>query len=49
MSRAPELAPDEYDEIVKFIDSIGYDTSKIERVPQSWPPKKKEPLKRDQL
>ena len=49
MSRTPELASDEYDEIVQFIDSIGYDTSKIERVPQSWPQKKKEPLKRDEI
>lgn len=37
MSRKPELSKNEFDEMIQFIDSIGYDTSKINRVPQQWP------------
>jgi len=37
MARKPQLSKEEYEEIVQFIDSIGYDVSKMRRVPQSWP------------
>lgn len=37
MQRSPGLSGEEYDELVSFIDSIGYDTSKMKRVPHSWP------------
>jgi apolipoprotein D and lipocalin family protein len=37
MARKPELSTEKYNEIVQFIGSIGYDISKINRVPQSWP------------
>ena len=37
MAREPELTSEEYDEIVRFIASIGYDVSKMNRVPQRWP------------
>ena len=38
-SRSPELTDSEYDELVTFIAGIGYDTSKLKRVPQPWPEK----------
>ena len=37
MSRKPELTKEEFDEMVQFIGNLGYDTSKIKRVPQQWP------------
>lgn len=37
MARKPQLSPDEYEEIVRFIADIGYDTSKMQKVPQQWP------------
>jgi apolipoprotein D and lipocalin family protein len=37
MARTPTISDKEYEEIVQFIDSIGYDISKMNRVPQSWP------------
>ncbi|UCB56053.1 MAG: lipocalin family protein [Thiotrichales bacterium] len=37
MARDPQLSDDEYLEIVEFIGSIGYDTSKVNRVPHDWP------------
>mgnify|MGYP001828908464 CR=1 FL=1 len=37
MARNPELTDEEYEEIVEYIESIGYDISKLKRVPQQWP------------
>ncbi|WP_295403506.1 lipocalin family protein [uncultured Thiocystis sp.] len=37
MARQPEIAADKYDEIVDFIGKLGYDTDKVEKVPQRWP------------
>lgn len=37
MARNPGLTDDEYEEIVEHIGNIGYDISKLERVPQQWP------------
>jgi len=36
MARQPTLSNDEFDEIVQHIDSIGYDISKLQRVPHRW-------------
>jgi apolipoprotein D and lipocalin family protein len=37
MARTPTISDEDYEEIVHFIDSIGYDISKMNRVPHSWP------------
>ena len=36
MARTPTISDDDYDRLVSLVASIGYDTSKLERVPQSW-------------
>ena len=36
MARTPTIPDDKYREIVEFAGELGYDTSKIERVPQRW-------------
>ena len=36
MARTPEISDEDYDKLIEFVASIGYDVSKIERVPQSW-------------
>jgi len=36
MARTPTIPDAEYQEIVNFVGDLGYDTSKIERVPQRW-------------
>jgi apolipoprotein D and lipocalin family protein len=36
MARTPEISGEDYDRLIEFVASIGYDVSKIERVPQSW-------------
>ena len=36
MARTPTISNDDYDRLIRFVDSIGYDVSKIERVPQQW-------------
>ena len=37
MARTPELSKEKYAAIEAFIESIGYDTGKLKRVPQRWP------------
>lgn len=37
MARKPELTEKEYEEMRQFVASIGYDISKMSRVPQRWP------------
>lgn len=37
MARTPTISQKEYEEIVQFIESIGYDVSNMNRVPHSWP------------
>ena len=39
MARKPQLTDKEYEKIRQFVASIGYDISKMNRVPQSWPEK----------
>jgi apolipoprotein D and lipocalin family protein len=36
MAREPEVSAEDYDKLIEFVASIGYDVSKIERVPQRW-------------
>lgn len=36
MAREPHIPDRTYDELVGFIDSVGYDISKLRRVPQDW-------------
>lgn len=36
MARTPTISEQDYDELIDFVASLGYDISKIERVPQSW-------------
>jgi apolipoprotein D and lipocalin family protein len=38
MARQPGLAEDRYQAMVRFLAEAGYDVSKLERVPQRWPP-----------
>ncbi len=37
MARTPSIPEEDYRQLVEFSASIGYDTSKIQRVPQRWP------------
>jgi apolipoprotein D and lipocalin family protein len=37
MSRKPTMSEDEYARMTQFIASLGYDVSKLKRVPQKWP------------
>lgn len=36
MARTPTISDQDYDRLVEFVESIGYDTSSLQRVPQSW-------------
>ena len=36
MARTPTIPDADYRKLVEFVDSLGYDTSKIEKVPQRW-------------
>lgn len=36
MARTPTISESDYDRMLALAESIGYDTSKIERVPQKW-------------
>ena len=36
MARTPEMPDDEYAELIAFIGELGYDTSRVRRVPQRW-------------
>jgi len=36
MARNPEIPEQEYQEILKMLASVGYDTSEVQRVPQRW-------------
>jgi apolipoprotein D and lipocalin family protein len=37
MARKPQLTDNEYESMRQFVASIGYDISKMNRVPQNWP------------
>lgn len=36
MARTPEISEGDYERLISFVESIGYDVSKIQRVPQQW-------------
>ena len=36
MARTPTISDLNYDELVSMVESLGYDTSKLERVPHRW-------------
>ncbi len=36
MSRTPTLSDQDYEQLVSFVEAIGYDISKLIRVPQQW-------------
>jgi apolipoprotein D and lipocalin family protein len=36
MARTPAISDVDYDRLVSFVESLGYDTSKLIRVPQRW-------------
>ena len=36
MARTPEISDSDYERLIAFVESIGYDVSKIQRVPQQW-------------
>lgn len=36
MARTPSIPEEDYDRLVEFIATFGYDMSKLQRVPQSW-------------
>ena len=36
MARTPTIPEEDYEKLIEFVASIGYDTDKIERVPQRW-------------
>ncbi len=37
MARQPAITTAQYDEVIAFAGSLGYDTSKIKKTPQQWP------------
>jgi lipocalin len=36
MARTPTISDLDYEQLVSLVESIGYDTSKLQRVPQQW-------------
>jgi apolipoprotein D and lipocalin family protein len=36
MARTPSISDDDYAELEALIDSLGYDTSELRKVPQRW-------------
>ena len=36
MAREPEISKQEYSKILDMLSSVGYDLSKIQKVPQKW-------------
>jgi apolipoprotein D and lipocalin family protein len=37
MARKPEIPEDKYQDILAYLERVGYDTSQVQRVPQRWP------------
>ena len=37
MARKPELSPEAYQRLLERVGAMGYDVSKVQRVPQRWP------------
>ena len=36
MARTPTISEPDYDQLVSLVESFGYDTAKLQRVPQRW-------------
>ena len=36
MARTPEISDEDYQQLIRSAEELGYDATKIERVPQSW-------------
>ncbi len=36
MARTPTISDQDYDELLRFVEELGYDVSLVERVPQQW-------------
>jgi len=36
MARTPTISDYDYDQLVSFVESIGYDITQLQRVPQRW-------------
>ena len=36
MARTPTISDQDYDQMVKFVESLGYDMTKLQRAPQRW-------------
>ncbi len=36
MAREPEISDSDYETLLGIVESLGYDMSKVERVPQKW-------------
>ena len=36
MAREPQISDSDYAMLLEFVESLGYDVSKVERVPQEW-------------
>ena len=36
MARTPQISEQDYERLLAFSESIGYDAAEIQRVPQSW-------------
>lgn len=39
MARTPSIPEADYERLIAFIASLGYDTRRVQKVPQSWPSK----------
>ena len=36
MARSPSISDQDYDKLMSMVEALGYDMSKVRRVPQSW-------------
>ena len=36
MARTPTIPEEDYEKIMSFVESLGYDMSKVQKVPQQW-------------
>jgi len=36
MARTPTISDVDYEQMVSLVESIGYDTTKLQRIPQQW-------------
>lgn len=40
MSRRPVVSEEQYSKLETVVEELGYDSTKLQKVPQQWPPKK---------